>query len=326
MRRRLVAATTLVAVLAPMAPAHATNGYWSSWRRWPWRNGTSNALTQIGGHTYASSSAREAIDAALRYETVTATLPGVIHDAGNGGEAGTFVMVLGDDGTFYTYEHLSQARWPIGTRVLLGDPIAVSGNSGHSTGPHLHFQRHDGASFASRALTLFPISGHQSAQTSTPYLSDNAGIGRTSTQSAIEGIRAAHDTGGGYLEVGVPVGFLSSWMPCRSAGVVPTRWAYACEQGWTQTYQLRDEWRAVMSLAGASLGYVVPQRFLAVYTEPFKGRDWVFHIGYPTEPVVDVSARVQTQRYERGRITVDIHNCRTTVSSGFGNTRYEDWC
>lgn len=50
------------------------------------------------------------------------------------------VVVLHDDGTFASYVHLSpQAAVKEGQRVAVGDLLGKSGNTGYSTGPHLHF-------------------------------------------------------------------------------------------------------------------------------------------------------------------------------------------
>jgi len=51
------------------------------------------------------------------------------------------VYVLHDDGTFGVYAHLRQGSALVrpGQRVLSGQIIAQSGNTGYSTGPHLHF-------------------------------------------------------------------------------------------------------------------------------------------------------------------------------------------
>jgi len=38
-----------------------------------------------------------------------------------------------------TYNHLSSSTVPVGTPVRAGQPIAVSGTTGYSTGCHLHF-------------------------------------------------------------------------------------------------------------------------------------------------------------------------------------------
>jgi murein DD-endopeptidase MepM/ murein hydrolase activator NlpD len=53
-----------------------------------------------------------------------------------------FVMVLHDDGTLGEYMHLapSGVRVSIGQRVERGEELALSGNTGYSSTPHLHFQ------------------------------------------------------------------------------------------------------------------------------------------------------------------------------------------
>lgn len=51
------------------------------------------------------------------------------------------VYILHDDGTFAVYAHLRQGSALVrpGQRVQAGQIIAQSGNSGYTTGPHLHF-------------------------------------------------------------------------------------------------------------------------------------------------------------------------------------------
>jgi murein DD-endopeptidase MepM/ murein hydrolase activator NlpD len=56
-------------------------------------------------------------------------------------ERANWVRILHDDGTMSVYAHLKHksARVRPGTRVSEGQMIAESGNTGLSTGPHLHF-------------------------------------------------------------------------------------------------------------------------------------------------------------------------------------------
>jgi hypothetical protein len=54
--------------------------------------------------------------------------------------AGTVVYLKGDDGNKYSYFHLNTRIARNGQRVQAGQVIATSGNTGNSTGPHLHFE------------------------------------------------------------------------------------------------------------------------------------------------------------------------------------------
>ena len=51
------------------------------------------------------------------------------------------VRILHDDGTMAVYAHLDLASVSVrpGARIRAGQKIARSGNTGFSTGPHLHF-------------------------------------------------------------------------------------------------------------------------------------------------------------------------------------------
>jgi murein DD-endopeptidase MepM/ murein hydrolase activator NlpD len=60
--------------------------------------------------------------------------------AGNLNEA-NFVQILHEDGTYAIYAHLQldTVRVRPGQRVARGEFIANSGNTGFTSGPHLHF-------------------------------------------------------------------------------------------------------------------------------------------------------------------------------------------
>lgn len=57
------------------------------------------------------------------------------------GKYANYVVVLHDDGTTGEYYHLQQngALVDVGDRIYAGQKIALSGNTGHTTVPHLHF-------------------------------------------------------------------------------------------------------------------------------------------------------------------------------------------
>ncbi|MFD6326150.1 M23 family metallopeptidase [Streptomyces sp. NPDC058442] len=60
--------------------------------------------------------------------------------AGDGPAYGNAVVVNHGDGTYSQYAHLSQVNVQPGQVVKTGQKIALSGNTGNSSGPHLHFE------------------------------------------------------------------------------------------------------------------------------------------------------------------------------------------
>ena len=73
--------------------------------------------------------------------SVRAALPGtVIVSAYNRGGYGYYVMIDHGGGLATLYGHCSQLLARVGQTVEAGDVIALSGSTGRSTGPHLHFE------------------------------------------------------------------------------------------------------------------------------------------------------------------------------------------
>ena len=85
-------------------------------------------------------SAHTGIDFPVSYgTTVMAATDGTVRTQYNVAY-GNMLILTAKDGTETWYCHLSTYRVPSGTTVKAGQPIAYSGNSGNSTGPHLHFE------------------------------------------------------------------------------------------------------------------------------------------------------------------------------------------
>ncbi|MFE5794400.1 M23 family metallopeptidase [Streptomyces sp. NPDC056503] len=59
---------------------------------------------------------------------------------GDGPAYGNAIVVKHANGTYSQYAHLSKIKVHIGQKVAAGQQIALSGNTGNSSGPHLHFE------------------------------------------------------------------------------------------------------------------------------------------------------------------------------------------
>ena len=77
------------------------------------------------------------IDLSARYEKVYSMFPGTVIKVGQDSRSGKFVTVRTGDYTI-SYCHLSQQLVKENEFVNAGTNIAISGNTGASTGPHLH--------------------------------------------------------------------------------------------------------------------------------------------------------------------------------------------
>ncbi len=75
--------------------------------------------------------------------SVMASCPGntiVSRDSGWNGGYGDYIVIQCSNGTQTVYGHLSKTYVPAGVSVVQGQVIGLSGNTGRSTGPHLHFE------------------------------------------------------------------------------------------------------------------------------------------------------------------------------------------
>ena len=105
--------------------------------RFRWTSGFGYRRDPKGGGTRM----HEGTDMAGAYGTaIFATADGVVTHAGWDNGYGRLVKIRHDFGVETRYAHLSEIRVEVGQRVSRGDRIGDMGNSGRSTGTHLHYE------------------------------------------------------------------------------------------------------------------------------------------------------------------------------------------
>ncbi|MFG2092645.1 M23 family metallopeptidase [Streptomyces sp. NPDC048612] len=68
---------------------------------------------------------------------------------GDGPAYGNAIVIKHDSGTYTQYAHLSQINVSVGQQVGTGEKIGLSGSTGNSSGPHLHFEVRTGPDYGS---------------------------------------------------------------------------------------------------------------------------------------------------------------------------------
>lgn len=80
------------------------------------------------------------IDIGAYYEPIYAVEDGIVYNSYDAGGYGKYIMIFHSNGYITLYANLSQNRVENGKIVKKGDIVAISGNTGASTGAHLHFE------------------------------------------------------------------------------------------------------------------------------------------------------------------------------------------
>ncbi|MFJ8751427.1 M23 family metallopeptidase [Streptomyces sp. NPDC102441] len=106
----------------PVAGSHVTTGYKSG-----------GALWSSGTHSGVDFQAASGT-------SVVAVGAGTVVEAGWGGAYGNNIVLKMKDGTYTQYGHLSSIGVSVGQSMGSGEQIGLSGSTGNSTGPHLHFE------------------------------------------------------------------------------------------------------------------------------------------------------------------------------------------
>ena len=126
---------------------NGTSGYEGSFSggmfEWP-ISYSYNRITSIFGNrtapTAGASTNHGAIDIGVSYVPVYAPANGKVIMAQWVSGYGNYIMIDHGGGYYTAFGHLSQFTVSVGTVVSTGQQIAVSGNTGISTGPHLHYE------------------------------------------------------------------------------------------------------------------------------------------------------------------------------------------
>lgn len=87
-------------------------------------------------------------------KVLIASMPYSDKDGGKSGY-GNYVVIDHGGGMSTLYAHMSIVKVSVGQYVSQGDVIGVTGNTGASTGPHLHYEVHSTTMVNGRAVTVY---------------------------------------------------------------------------------------------------------------------------------------------------------------------------
>ena len=109
---------------------------------WPVKSGKITSKFGNRNHPVLKSvKFHRGVDIAVSLGTpVYAGIRGIVTFAGKRGNYGNLVEIKGSDGIKVRYAHLSKIDVVTGQRVSDGEKVAETGNTGMSTGPHLHYE------------------------------------------------------------------------------------------------------------------------------------------------------------------------------------------
>ena len=109
---------------------------------WPVKSGKITSKFGNRNHPVLKSvKFHRGVDIAVSLGTpVYAGIRGIVTFAGKRGNYGNLIEIEGSDGIKVRYAHLSKIDVVAGQRVSDGEKVAETGNTGMSTGPHLHYE------------------------------------------------------------------------------------------------------------------------------------------------------------------------------------------
>lgn len=109
--------------------------------RWPVRGALNSRFGMRQSPWTGDQEFHRGLDiSAHRGTAVVAPASGTVYFAGNGGEYGTTVVLDHGNDLRSLYGHLQEIRVKHGEHVERGQVIALTGNTGRTSGPHLHYE------------------------------------------------------------------------------------------------------------------------------------------------------------------------------------------
>ncbi len=111
-----------------------------------WSNPVNGQITSLFGERLhpvfgQKNSFHKGIDIGVKENTeIIAVTEGVVTEVKNSDSYGNTVRYSTNDGYEILYAHLNSILVKVGDNIKKGDIIALSGNTGVSTGPHLHYE------------------------------------------------------------------------------------------------------------------------------------------------------------------------------------------
>ncbi|RPE40035.1 murein DD-endopeptidase MepM/ murein hydrolase activator NlpD [Streptomyces sp. Ag109_O5-1] len=121
----------LNAFVAPISDSYVSTGYKTGGSLW-----SSGTHTGIDFHAASGT-------------VVHAVGTGTVVSTGWGGAYGNQIVIKMADGMYTQYGHLSSIGVSVGQKVTPGQQIGLSGSTGNTTGPHLHFEARTTAEYGS---------------------------------------------------------------------------------------------------------------------------------------------------------------------------------
>lgn len=225
----------------------------------PWTSGVSFQITQAPGGTYShnSTSTKYHIDFGLPSGTIVrASAPGrvAVSRYENGYGNVVFVDHGGDECT--VYGHLSSRTVTAGQQVGQAQQLGLSGTTGSSTGPHLHW----GKVRCSSLYTAVPIA---TVETGGSFVVNSRPISRNTGQvnlgSLADGTFVhASDTGHVFRMAGGAPVYIGSWAPFGSQPTISTTQAAVDLMGAPRngTFIVGAETGQVYRIAGGAPIYI----------------------------------------------------------------------